>query len=276
MFQPIVPATGLAGWNFLQSTYDTQLESYSSSTQIQNDVNYMIEKLSAPIDVDAFLDDQRLLRVTLTAFDLAGEEWKRGYIENILNEFNDPDSTFLSRLNNPKYTAFAEVFAPADGKVVVFEEVLADMATRFQRNSFEAAIGNVDNSMRVALNYQSEIADLVGVDSSEQTILYKLLGDEPVRKVMETALNLPSEFINLDIDQQASILKDRLSSSLGFNDLQDLKSEESITRVLQRYHAMEQIAAVRRDTSSAAIALTLLTSGVGSYASTNLFLGTIG
>ena len=271
MFQPVIPAGGLQGWTFLQSTYDRQLESFSSSVQIQNDVNYLIEKLSTPMDVDAFLDDTRLLRISLTAFDLAGEEWKRGYIETVLNEVNDPDSTFLDRLNNPKYTAFAEVFAPASGKVVVLDGTLADMVTQFQKNSFEEAVGNIDNTMRLALNYQSEIGDLIKPDSSEQAILYKLLGDEAVREVMERALNLPSEMVNLDIDQQAVILKEKLSTNLGFTDLQELNTEAGITKVVNRYQAMEQIAAVQQNTSSASVALTLLTSGLGSNASANLF-----
>ncbi|OYW86615.1 MAG: flagellar protein, partial [Hyphomonas sp. 32-62-5] len=86
MFQPVIPLTGIGGWRFLQSTYDRQLQSHSDSPQIKSDRAYLMEKFSKPVEMDTFMKDSRLLRVAMTAFDLGGEEWKRGFISKALND----------------------------------------------------------------------------------------------------------------------------------------------------------------------------------------------
>ena len=47
--------------------------------------------------------------------------------------------------------------------------------------------------MRLSLNYQDEINQLVTDGSTDQTVLYRLLGSVPVRTVLESALGLPTE-----------------------------------------------------------------------------------
>ncbi len=47
MFLPIVPDTGLAGWRFLQRTYDSQFEAFNRSVVQQRDVDYFQEKIGA-------------------------------------------------------------------------------------------------------------------------------------------------------------------------------------------------------------------------------------
>ncbi|WP_321490729.1 DUF1217 domain-containing protein [uncultured Hyphomonas sp.] len=272
MFQPAIPLSGIGGWKFLQSTYTRQLESFTDSPQVRNDRDYMLDKLSQPMSVDDFMADKRLLRVTMTAFGLGGEEWKGGFIRKALDEVADPESTFLARLNNAKYTDFAESLLPIDGKIIMSSSALAKIAVNFEAQSFQTAVGNVDDSMRLALNYQSEIADMVGTDASDKTILYRILGDVPVRTVMETAFNLPEGISSLDLDRQAEVFKERITSVLGISDLSELSSPEMTEKMIHRFLAMETIENGSSSYSSASAALTLLSNGVGSQASENLFL----
>ncbi len=272
MFQPAIPLSGIAGWKFLQSTYTRQLESYSDSPRIRNDRDYMLEKLSEPMSIDDLMADKRLLRVTMTAFGLAGEEWKGGFIRKALEEVADPESTFLARLNNTKYTNFAEALSPVDGKIIMSSSELAKIAVNFEAESFQTAVGEIDDSMRLALNYQSEISEMVGTDSSDKTILYRILGDVPVRTVMETAFNLPDGLSSLDLDRQAEILEKQITSVLGISDLSDLSKPEVTEKMINRFLAMETIENGSTSYSPASAALTLLSSGVGSQASENLFL----
>lgn len=272
MYTPTIPLSGYSGWSFLEKTYSRQLETYTSSSEVQNDVAYLQEKLSQPISVDDFLSDTRLMRITLTSFDLSGEEWKGGFIRKVLEEVTDEDSTFLDRLNNSKYTNFAESLSPVDDMISLTSDQLSEMVTNFQTISFETAVGEVDENMRLSLNYQSEIGNLVGEDSSDEAILYKLLGDEPVYTVLQSALGIPEDISNLDIDDQARILKERITSTFGISDMSDLSSAEVIDKVLQRFHVMEEIENGSTSYSPASNALSILSSGVGSEASQNLFL----
>ncbi len=269
MFRPVIPASGLAGWNFLQATYDRQLKSFTESAQTRSDQAYLSEKLSEPITVDAFLNDRRLLRTALTAFGLEGEEWKRGFIKKILTEAADPQSTFLARLNNNQYTRFAEAFRPSGNVISVSEATRESVGARFATESFESAVGQIDNSLRLSLNFKSEIDSLVGNGSSDNAVLYRLLGNVPVRTVLERALNLPSDIRNLPIERQADMLKDALSKRLGIRDLDTLKSAETVSKIVERYNALEALA--QGASSGRNPSVVTLLSGIGSSAAENLF-----
>lgn len=274
MFQPVIPLSGLGGWSFLQSTYDSQLETYSSSAQIKNDIDYFTEKLSQPIAVEDFVTDGRLRRISLTSFGLAGEEWKTGYIRTVLDEVQDPESTFLTRLNNSSYTNFAEALQPSGGTISLTSAQIESITSQFASESFAEAVGEQDNAMRLSLNFQSEISNLVTASATDQTNLYRMLGSVPVRTVMETALGLPTEFSALDIDRQAEILDEELQKKFSISSLQDLTQPDVMERVVQRYQVLESLNQTAAATGPAATALTLLTNavGFGAVASQNLFL----
>ena len=277
MYQPAIPMSGYGGWKLLQATYDRQFEGFTKSPQIANDRAYFVEKFAEPIAFEDFLSDKRLLRVALTAHDLAGEEWKGGFIRKVMEESADPDSTFLKRLNNTQYSSFADSFKLLAGKVSLTEEQALDIADNYEEAAFRSAVGEVDNSMRLSLNYESKIAGIAGSASSDETKLYRLLGNVPMRTVMETALGLPSDFTKLDIDRQASILKTQLQTKVGISDISDLAEPENVEKVIQRYHAMEAVNNGPSATTPGYAALTLLRggSGFGAQASENLFLSLI-
>ena len=276
VFRPAIPLSGIAGYNFLQSTYDKQLTAFSESSQIQNDREYFEEGLAEPISVEDLLSDRRLLRVTLTAFGLAGEETKGGLVRRVLESVADPDDSLLERLNNPDYERFAEAFRPdADGNISISSETIAELATQFETELFEAAVGEVDSDQRLGLNYQSDIATLVGSGSSDTAILFRLLGNVPVRSLLVGALNLPDAFQSLPIERQAEELQEQLQSKFGITDLNDLTSPENIDRVITRFHGIQSALRGPDSLTPGAVALTLLT-GVGANASANLFLSGLG
>ena len=63
-----------------------------------------------------------------------------------------------------------------------------------------------------------------------------------------------------------------ITSVLGINDLSELSSPEMTEKMIHRYLAMETIENGSTSYSPASAALTLLSNGVGSQASENLFL----
>lgn len=274
VFQPVIPLSGFSGWSFLQATYDRQLEAFNNSPQIKNDAEYIKEKLSEPMSVEDFLGDQRLRRISLTSFGLDGEDWKVGFHRKVLDEVQDPESSFLTRLNNPQYTRFAEGLNPINGTISLSSSQVDQIAARFVAESFEVAVGEQDNGMRLSLNYQDEINELVTDNSTDETILFRLLGSVPVRTVLESALGIPTETQQLPIDRQSEILNERLKSQFNLNSVQDLKDPETVERVVQRYQALQGLTQNAAAFSPASTALVLLGNavGFGSVASQNLFL----
>ncbi len=270
VYTPVIPGTGLVGWNFLQSTYDRQFAAFSNSAQIKSDTDYINEKLSSTLTVDEFVDDPRLLRSTLTAFGLEGEEWKKGFIKKVLNEVNDPESTFLTRLNNPAYTRLAEALTPVGGLIIPSSSTAGDISQQYREKSFQIAVGEVDNNIRLSLNYEAEINELVKADSTDETNIFRILGSVPVRSVLEQALNLPEDVRKLDLEQQAKIFEDRLKSSFRLS-VGELTEPENITRVIERFSAISQLSQGPAANTPGSTALALLT-GVGAVGSQNLFL----
>jgi hypothetical protein len=218
--------------------------------------------------------DRRLLRVTMTAFDLAGEEWKGGFIRKALEEAANPDSTFLKRLNNPAYTKFAETFAFKDGTLSLDAEKIDQLGEDFETAAFRIAVGDVDENMRLSLNYQQKIVDIAGTGASNDAIAYRILGNVPVKTVLEKALNLPSDLSKQPIEKQAEMLRDKLSSSFGISDLGDLVMPDNVDAVIRRFHVMETVNNGPSALTPGYTALTLLGGGqgFGSIASQNLFL----
>ena len=277
VYQPVIPITGYGGWKFLESTFDKQFEGFTDSASVRNDREYFQEKMSSPVAIEDFLSDRRLLRISLTSFDLGGEEWKVSFLRHMMEEQADPDSSFLKRLNSPAYTAFSTTFTVTDGKISLSQDTIASLADDFERAAFRSAVGNVDNNMKLSLNYEAKVGDLVREGSSDEANLYRLLGDVPTRTVLETALNLPTSWQQLDVDQQADILKERVLSVFSISKITDLANEDVMDKVLQRFHTMDSIANGQSSLSSGSVALTLLNNaaGFGSTASQNLFLSIV-
>lgn len=271
VFRPAIPFGGIEGYNFLQATIDRQLKAFSNSAQVANDRSYLESRFTEPISVDEFLSDRRLLRITLTSFGLAGEENKGGLVRRVLESASDVDDNFLQRLNNPDYVRFSDVIRSENGEVSLTRDVLAEIAQNFEVESFEAAVGAVDVDQRLSLNFQSDITNIITEGATEETVLFRLLGNIPVRELLEKALGLPQAVRQLDIDQQSKIVAERLQGAFGISDIRDLARPENVDRVIQRFHAIQSVNNGPSPFTPGAVALTLLT-GIGTSASENLFL----
>ncbi len=241
MFTPTIPITGYAGWKFLQTTLERQQEAFNSNAAIKNDIDYFNKKLADPISLDDFIADRRLLRITLSSFGLAGEETKGALVKRVLKEGVSDNDALVYRIGNPKYTALATAIPVIDGEIFINSEARQKMIANFERESFNIAVGEVDNNMRLALNYSQEISDIVSRSNSDDAIWYSILGSTPVRTVLEGALSLPPSFQRLDVDRQADILKERAASFLKISSPQDLTDPAVIEKAIQRFQVSEQI-----------------------------------
>ena len=125
--------------------------------------------------------------------------------------------------------------------------------------------------MRLGLNFQTEIGELISASSSDEANLFRLLGSVPVRAVLESALNLPSDIGNLSVEKQAEIFDKKLQSTFGIQNVSELTDPDVINRIVTRFQAIESLNGEISSSPRGATALTLLT-GVGRSASENMFL----
>ncbi len=274
-FTPVIPNGGLAGWSFLQRTLDRQEDIFSKSPDIKRDIEYFKNNIQNVETLDDLMQDRKILKVALGAFGLGEEISKGAFVRKILDEGIAEQSTFARRLNNPDYIEMAKAFNFDEGQLSLSETDINRITTQYERQNFEIEVGNVDDSMRLALNFQREIQDLAGAGLSENAGWFRLLGSVPMRTVIEGAFNLPTEFAALDIDKQKEILSDKAQSKFGGKSIDVFTDPEAVDRVINDFLLRKQIESGPSTSTPGFAALSILgqsNSGVGSSGLFNLLL----
>ncbi|MGJ8543966.1 MAG: DUF1217 domain-containing protein [Sulfitobacter sp.] len=260
MFQPVVLASGLAGWRFLQRTYDQQFEAFTSSTLMQRDTEYFRENIGNIKSAEELVSDRRLLNVALTAFGLQDDLNNRYFIRKVLEEGSVGDDALANRFSDGRYAELSKAFGfgPLEFPQWKKADFASTMISRFESAEFEIATGQQDESMRIALYAQRELGALAAQDSSVDTKWYSIMGDQPLREVFEKALNLPEGFGQMDIDRQLTVFKSRARSVFGSDDPSIFTDETKMQDALTKFILRDQLDGVTAGMSSGSIALTLL------------------
>ena len=260
-FQPLIPLGGLPGWALLNNTLERQTEVFNKSPQIIRDTEYFEQNIGKVLTAEDLVSDRRLLRVALGAFGLPDQINDRALLQKVLEEGTQERGALANRLGDDRYKQFADAFGFADSIVpsTILPDFGADITDKYRRREFEVAVGDQDESLRLAMNMQREIGDLVSSGSENDTLWFRIMGTPPLRQVFEVALGLPGGFGQLDIDRQLEVFKDRASRQLDIDNLSELTDSDLQEKLIQQYLLRDQIAAVQVQSSSA-IALTLLQS----------------
>ncbi len=268
-FQPLIPLGGLPGWVLLNKTLERQTEVFNKSPQIIRDTDYFEQNIGSVLTAEDLVSDRRLLRVALGAFGLSDQINDRALLQKVLEEGTADRGALANRLGDTRYKQFADAFGFAD-KIVPNTILLsfgADITDKYRQREFEVAVGDQDESLRLAMNLKREIGDLVSSDSPNDTIWFQIMGTPPLRKVFEVALGLPSSFGQLDIDKQLEIFKDQSRNQFGLDKLSELTDDDLQEKLIQRYLLRDQISAIQVQSSSAT-ALTLLQSVPSPFSTT--------
>lgn len=261
-FQPVVPASGLVGWQFLQRTYDAQFEAFKSSFRLQDNTEYFLENIKDVTSAAQLVEDRRLLEVALGAFGLQDDINNKYFIQVILQEGTTDDEALANKLTDERYAEFSKAFGfgPGELQYTSFTVNMGAVADNYLLESFERSVGDQDDTMRIALYGQREMAELAEDPMSEEAKWFTVLGQPPLRELFRTALGLPQSFGQVDIEKQAEIFRERAQSVLGTSDLSEFSDEGLREKLITIYHARAQIDSFAAGSSSNAIALTLLRS----------------
>lgn len=273
-FTPAIPLTGLAGFRFLESTQERQVELFNKSPDVQREIDYFLEKAPEITTTEQLVGDRRVLAVVLGAFGLDEDIGKGAFIRKVIDEGTVDNRSFANRLVDPAYREMSEFLGFGNvGGLLIFENTRENLVSRYRERQFELAVGDVDLDMRLALNFKREATELALSGGSDRTIWLQLLGSPPLRQVVETALNMPSEFGLIDLDQQVDELINRSSNIFGVDSPSQLADPDQMNRVVDRFLLQQQVkSGFSNSTSSGSVALTLLSSnGLGANAQTNLF-----
>jgi len=259
-FVPVIPSPGIAGWQFLQRTYDAQFEAFNKSPQLERDTTYFLENIGKVTSAKDLVDDRRLLSVALGAFGLQDDINNKYFVQKILQDGTKDEKSLANKLADERYKKFSEAFGFGPGElrrtgVTLFMKDIAEM-NRVQ--SFEVSVGQQDDSMRIALFAQRELRELAREDMSNDAKWFTLMALPPLRSMFETALGLPKSFGQIDIDQQKTVFQERLRSLTGDETIDQFNEPEAIEKMTTVYLARSQISGFGGSNSPQANALTLL------------------
>ena len=262
IFQPVIVGPGLVGWNFLQATYDSQFEAFNRDPVLQRDTEYFAEKIGDVFTAQELVADRRLLGVALGAFGLEDDLNSQAFIQKILEDGTGDDAALANRLADDRYRQFSDAFGFGPGEIprTLSETRMADIVDLFQEQSFEVAVGQQDENLRIALFGQRELDKLALDPMSEDAKWFTIMALPPLRTMFERALGLPSNIALIDIDKQLETFKDRASVVFGDSSVSQFTDPDSVEKLTNRYLARAQIDSFNAGFSSGSIALTLLRS----------------
>ncbi|MGB3454756.1 MAG: DUF1217 domain-containing protein [Litorimonas sp.] len=271
---PIPPSLiggSITGWTFLKATQERQQETFESSPDIQRNVDGMREKLSEPFSLDDLMGDRQLLGPVLQSLGLESELDKGAFVRRIIEDGPDDPRGFAQRLNNADFIELAEIFeADSDGLIRLSDAQVDRLVSDYQDKAFQTAVGEQEQDLRLALNFEDEIADLAANSASDRSFWFKVIGDTPLMEVFTTAFILPDGFSNLDVDKQADYLQKRAEQRLGDDPRSILATPEGAEKTIRDFLLQTQLANGPDALTPGASALTLLGGG-GGLGSQSLF-----
>ena len=252
---------GLVGWAFLNRTIERQSAVFEAAPEIKRDTEYFAETIGGIDNAEQLVADRRLLSVALGAFGLQDDIENRFFVRKMLEEGTIKPDSFANRMADDRYVAFSKAFGFGDfsvprTKLSTFPDEIIEL---YEARSFEVAVGEQDENLRLALNASRELAVMAEDSDGDDTMWFRVMGNAPLRKVFETAFGLPTGFGQLDIDQQLEVFRDKAERQLGNGEISQFSDEAAVERLVQRFLVRAQIAEVQT-TTAGAIALTLLQS----------------
>lgn len=263
MFQPAVPLSGLVGWEFLQRTRETQQAAFNASAQITRNVEYFEENIGKITSAEELVNDRQLLEVALGAFGLDEDINSKFLIQKVLSDGTlDPDA-LANRFSDKRYYDMSKAFGfdltPTNLNLSTFA---TDITSAYKERQFEIAVGNVNNTMRLAMSLDRELGKIADKNSTDDSRWFQVMGNPPVREVFETALNLPSAFGALNLDQQLSGFRDALSARFGNAEISQFTDATKRQELIDRFIVQAEIQSFSTaGLSSGNIALSLLQGG---------------
>lgn len=274
-FQPVVPLSGIAGFLFIERTQDAQQEVFNRSPQIARDVQYFKDNIANVTTAEELVNDYQLFRVALGAFGLEDEISKKFFLQKVLAEGSEDPEALANKLVDPRYRDFAETFGFGNlaGAQVRLSDFPSKITDAYQVRQFEVAVGNSDNSIRLAMNLKREIGGYANGTAPETTGWFEIMGNPALRSVFETAYGLPASVGALDIDRQLEIFQDKTSQLFGSKGVDVFTDPENVDTLIRNFLAREQIAAGPTSSTPGFAALSLLqSSSVGATGGANLLL----
>nr|WP_246176371.1 DUF1217 domain-containing protein [Rhodovulum strictum] len=255
-----MPIGGYAGWRFLERTMERQQEVFNKSATVKRDLDYFAEKIGKVKSADEVVSDYRLLKVALGAFGLQDDIGSKFFIRKVLSEGTSANDALANKLADKSYFKLADAFGfGGSGPPHTQEPGFADkIAKAYRERSFEVAVGEQNNDMRLALNIGRDLGEIAGNDSSDRAKWFSVLGSGPMRQVFDKAFGLPTAFAAIDLDRQVEVYREKAKAMFGSSEAAQFTDPDKRDKLIKMFLIRSEIASGFGGSSPAQTALTLL------------------
>jgi hypothetical protein len=243
MIAPVLPMGGLAGWNFLSRTLDSQKAVAMASPAVQRETAYFRERIGSIETAQELVDDFTLMKVALGAFGLQDDQANRFFIRRVLEEGTTDRGSLANRLSDPRYKALSDAFGFGDlgGPWTRLPGFADDIIASYRDQTFDVAVGQIDPDMRLALGLSRELDRITSNFASDDARWFGVIGSPPVRAVFEKALGFPRDFAALDIDRQLAMFRARSEDLFGVSEIADFAEPALRDALRDRFLLMSEI-----------------------------------
>lgn len=242
-FSPVIPASGYAGWKLLNRTMEKQKAAFVASAEIQREEDYFRAKIGTIKTAEELVSDRRLLKVALGAFGLDSDINNKFFIRKVLEEGTLDSKSLANKLADKTYLKLSEAFGFGDFDTprTALSTFADEILVKYETRQFEIAVGNGDETLRLALAAKRELPELSAQTTSDNTKWYSLIGSKSLSSVMRTALGLPESLGALDVDQQLTFYKQKAQSVLGSSEFAKFSEPEMMEKIVRNYLVRSQI-----------------------------------
>lgn len=246
---------GIAGWRILQRIESRQIEATAKDPVVQRAATYFRDNLTNKTTAEDLVGNYKMLQVALGAFGLGDDIGNKAFIRKVLESDIGDKASLVNRLSDKRYLKLAQQFQERGEDSVATGQAVTQA---YVQQQFQKRVGEGDESFRLAMNARNELRGFASRSSSDKTLWYEVLGNEPLRMVFQGAFGFGKSTANLPIDRQLDEFMKASNRVLGSSRFTQLSKEESIDKLVTRYLALSSL---QSDFSSNRYnaALTLLT-----------------
>lgn len=217
---------------------------------VKAETAYFKENMAQVVSIDDFLANDRLYAYAMYAFDIDTDETDKAFMRSVLEGgVSEPDS-FANQQTDKKFAQFAAAFdfMKYGEQTTTRRPAIDDAVSNYMRQTLEEDAGEQNEGVRLALYFERK--------APQVNSFIQILADPAMAQVVRTALGLPAEFAQADIDKQAALFEKRL-------DLEDFKDPEALGKFLSRFTAMWEVTNVSATANSPALAILSQTAQYG-------------
>lgn len=260
-FAPVLLGSGFAGWTFLKKTMTSQTAAFNKAPEIRRDEDYFRANISKAKTADDLVGDRRLLKVALGAFGLDADITNKAFIKKVLSDGTLTEGALANKLADKQYLKLSAAFGYGDFSTprTVLSDFPEEILAAYKARQFDLAVGLQSDDLRLSLNAERELTALAAkTGSSEDTKWLTIMGNTPLRTVIEKALGLPASMAALDLDRQLVIFKDKAQQQFGDAGISQFTDPARVEVVLRRFLVRSAAEASASQSGSHAAALQML------------------